>query len=383
MTISQSEIRNPQSTISSLRLLALEKLQRENLELNEREWKERRVILSSSPRGLFIQINAVCNADCVFCSKGYDYPIFRLEDYLKRYGDKMNPILKRARQVILTGSGEFLGLPDSEKILEYFNREFPHVEKYIATNASHLKPGICELMANSGSRYVLQLSLHSSDAETHKLMMRYGSFDRVRENVRYLMELRKKTGNPAVYFMFVMTTLNIEKLPDFVRWACEMGADRVMAGYFYVYESQQKYLSLYFRQDWANKYIDEARRVAEELGISIQLPHKFGQALVAHQRAGCCEEPWYQIMFNPDGRMMPCDVYGRFEESLDGKDFWEIWNGPHYRAIRTALRQGTGCIATCPRHNPVGVNDWRAHVIHRPKEPHQVYKEYNEALRKP
>jgi len=370
--------------LSLLRLNALRGLQRENLELNEREWNERRTILSSTPRNVFVQINAVCNADCNFCSKGYDYPLFRLDDYLAKYGEQMTPVLRRAQQVILTGSGEFLGLPDAERILQYFNREFPHVQKYIATNASHLTPKVCELIAGSESRYTLQLSLHASDAESHKQMMRFNGWEKVLKNIRYLGELRKKNGgNPSLYFMFVMTTLNIEKLPEFVRFAKEMGADRVMAGYFNIYESQQKYLSLFFRQDLANRYIQEARDVAKEIGIDVQLPHKFGQEVTAYEKPNCCHEPWYQMMFNVDGQVLPCDVYGNFNESLSEKTFPEIWNGPHYRSIRKALRDNTGCLQTCPRHNPVGINDWRSHVIHRHKDPKQIVKEYNEALRKP
>lgn len=377
------EMTAPAASLPALRLEALKKLQRENLRLSDREWADRRVILSSTPRTVFIQINAVCNADCTFCSKGYDYPIFRLDDYLERFGAQMTPVLRRAERVILTGSGEFLGLPDSPRILRYFNKEFPHVEKYIATNASHIKPEIAELMASGGSKYTLQLSLHASDEDTHKLMMRYNAFDRVMTNIKHLLELRKKGGDITANFMFVMTTMNIEKLPEFVRFAKEMGADRAMAGYFNIYEAQQKYLSLYFRQDLANRYIDEARKVAEEIGMPISLPHKFGVTPTSYEQADCCNEPWHQVMFNVDGHILPCDVYGNFNESLAEKSFMDIWNGPHYRAIRKALRGKMGCQQTCPRHNPIGVNDWRAHVIHRHKDPQQIVKEYNEALRKP
>jgi MoaA/NifB/PqqE/SkfB family radical SAM enzyme len=362
----------------------LEQLQRANIELNLREFDEKRIILASTPQTVFVQINAVCNADCVFCSKGYDYPLFKIEDYLEKYGKSVTPVLQRAQRVILTGSGEFLGLPDAAKILRYFNGEFPHVEKYIATNASHLTREVCELIAASGSKYTLQLSLHASDKETFKQMMRYSLFDKVQDNIRCLMELKRKHGNPTVNFMFVMTTLNAEKLPDFVRYAKEMGADRAMAGYFYIYESQQKYLSLYFKQDLANRAIDEARKVADEIGMDVGLPPKFGLKETAdYKKPSSCSEPWHQVMFNPDGGVLPCDVYGAFHESLREKSFQDIWNGPTYRSIRRALKVGAGCLTTCPRHNPIGLNDWRSHVIHRPKEAAQIVKEHNEALRKP
>lgn len=68
---------------------------------------------------------------------------------------------------------------------------------------------------------------------------------------------------------------------------------------------------------------------------------------------------------------------------MNEKTFQEIWNGPSYRSIRRALKTGGGCLTTCPRHNPIGVNDWRAHVIHRHKDDKQIVKEYHEALKKP
>src|SRR3954470_13774897 len=94
---------------ADVRRRGLELLQRANIELNLREFDEKRIILASTPQTVFVQINAVCNADCVFCSKGYDYPLFKIEDYLAKYGKSVTPVLQRAQRVILTGSGEFLG----------------------------------------------------------------------------------------------------------------------------------------------------------------------------------------------------------------------------------------------------------------------------------
>jgi MoaA/NifB/PqqE/SkfB family radical SAM enzyme len=357
--------------------------QRENLALGAREYEEKRVVLSSTPRRVFLQINAVCNADCVFCSKGYDYPVFSLDDYLKTAGPRLSRVLSNAEELILTGSGEFLGLPDAERILGWFNREYPHVDKYIATNASHARPRVWELIASSQSRYTLQLSLHSSDPEAHAKMMRYGAWEQVQRNIRYLAERRAAGASLRLKLMFIMTTLNAEELPAFVRWAAGVGVDEVVAGYFNIYESQQKYLSLYFKQDLANRSIDAAAAAAKELGVTLRLPPKFGDAPPGYVKPSSCPEPWHQIMVNADGRVLPCDVYGNFDETLEGRSFEEVWNGPAYRAVRRALRTGGGCLETCPRQNATAVNDWRAHVIHRHKDPAQIVKEYHEAMRKP
>ena len=183
--------------------------------------------------------------------------------------------------------------------------------------------------------------------------------------------------------MFVMTTLNAERLPDFVHWAADLGVDEVIAGYFYIYESPQKYLSLYYKQDLANRVIDEARAAADEVGVTLRLPAKFGDAHPDWVKPSSCPEPWHQIMINADGRVLPCDVYGDFDENLTGRCFDQVWNGPGYRAVRRALRTGGGCLETCPRQNAAAINDWNAHVIHRHKDPAQIVKEHREALKKP
>lgn len=372
------------SAYRTARMKLLAQKAEENIRLNNEEYAQRKVILSSTPQNIFVQINAVCNANCVFCSKGYDYPLFKLDEWLDKYGEQVTPVLSQARQVILTGSGEFLGLPDAPRILDYFNSEFPHVEKYIATNGSYLSPKIVDRICSGGSKYVLQMSLHGSTPEMHRAVMRYRSHERVQDNIRALMEARK-SGHVQVLFMFVLTTLNIDDLPNFVRYAKLMGADRVVCGYFYIYESNQKYLSLYFNQEHANKRIEEARKVADELGITLQAPPRFGLAAEVYKKPDCCQEPWYQLMLSVEGHVLPCDVYGAFprEDNLNDKTFMEIWNGPAYREIRKALAKSQGCIVHCPRHNPKSVNDWHSHVIHRPKSDREHAKEAREALRRP
>ncbi|MBI5242040.1 MAG: radical SAM protein, partial [Elusimicrobia bacterium] len=326
--------------------------QARNTELNEREFRERKLVLESTPQRVFMQLNAPCNADCVFCSKGTDYPAFSLDEHLQGWGGRLEPAISRARELILSGSGEFLALPDAERILEHFNERFPHVDKYVATNLTHDRPRIWELIAASRSRYTLQVSLHAATPQTHRLMTRTKLHPKVLSNLRYLIEQKRKTGNPRLVLMFIMTTLNVEELPDFVRLGAELGADRVTAGYFYVYEAGQKYLSLYYRPELANRVIDEARRVAVELKMEVQLPPKFGEPVPAGSAPDCCPEPWSQIMVNPDGRILPCDVYGDFSESLARRSFAEIWNGAAYQEARRALSAGGGCLKTCPRQNP-------------------------------
>ena len=118
--------------------------QRDNSQLNDVEFESRRIIIQSSPKTFFLQVAGPCNSSCAFCSRGTGYDFFKLAEHIKRFDDKIGVFLQKAEQIILTGSGEFLLLLESQEILDYFNYSFPQAEKMFSTNGSGLTPTICE-----------------------------------------------------------------------------------------------------------------------------------------------------------------------------------------------------------------------------------------------
>ena len=71
-------------------------------------------------------------------------------------------------------------------------------------------------------------------------------------------------------------------------------------------------------------------------------------------------------MLNAQGHILSCDTCKDTGESLEDKDFWEVWNGPYYQNLRRSLIEGNcSCFSHCLRANPAAVNDFRSHVIHR------------------
>ena len=98
---------------------------KDNSQLNNKEFNSQRVILDSSPQTIFIQAAGPCNSNCTFCSRPANYEFFDLERHQARFREKLYPYISRAETLIFTGSGEFLLLPAAEKILDFFNDQFP------------------------------------------------------------------------------------------------------------------------------------------------------------------------------------------------------------------------------------------------------------------
>ncbi|MDD5130370.1 MAG: radical SAM protein [Candidatus Omnitrophica bacterium] len=346
--------------------------QRDNLALNDDEYNDKRINLKSTPKAFFLQVSGPCNASCAFCSRGNDYEMFNLDVFREKFEEKLFYTPQRAQQIVLTGSGEYLLLPQAGQILDYFDTAFPHVEKMFSTNGSGLTAEICHKIASGKSRYTIHASLHASYRQLHQVMTRLDNFHKILGQLKYLLELRKQTQNVGINLIFVATTLNIEDLPNFIFLAANLGVDKVICYYNYIYVPAQKYLSCFFKQELTNQKFDEAEKIAARLNIGLQLPPRFNQK--EYPVYNMCREPWSQVMFDMNGHILPCDAAEDCYESLEKAPwFGDIWNGQYYRKLRQSLVDGSSnCFKYCFRANPSCVNDFRSHVIRRGRKDSDV-----------
>jgi anaerobic magnesium-protoporphyrin IX monomethyl ester cyclase len=341
--------------------------------LNDAEFKENKVTLASSPKRFFLQFAGPCNSSCVFCSRGSNYEHFNLSAFKEKIEAKIALQLALAEQFIFTGSGEYLRLPDWSGILNYFEKRYPYIEKMFSTNGSSLRPEVVDLITSHKSRYLIHVSLHASNAKLHKTIVRMDNFENILEQIKYLVECRKKNDNVKVNLFFVATLLNIDDLPDFVDLAKKLGVDKVIVNYNYIYVPAQKYLSCYFKQGLTNQMLEEARQRAHEVGIDISLPAGFG--MNNYPRSGVCRELWTQIMLNEKGHILPCDASHDCNLKLeDSRYFDSIWNSEYYVRIRQELIESgnADCYRYCHRANPAAVNLFSSHVIHRGRQGEKI-----------
>jgi MoaA/NifB/PqqE/SkfB family radical SAM enzyme len=344
----------------------------QNSLLNNKELEERKIILESYPKSLFIQLDAPCNQDCLFCSRPESYSHFELDKFKNSYLGKLETALCKAERINLTGSGELLFLPEAKEILEFFN-SYKYSEKMFATNGSSLTPKMVDFIAGSENRYTIHVSLHASKKELHEQMTKSISYNAVKWNLEHLRKIARK--NLTVNFIFLATKVNIHDLPDFIKFAKEYNASAVIVYYNFIYRPDQKDISCYFIQDKTNLILDAAKQEAEKLNIRLVLPPKFGNK---ETTSPMCTEAWSDLMINPRGDILTCDAAGDSNENLNGKEFMEVWNGKYYTDIRKKLSSGGySCSRYCFRANPSAINDLRSHTITRGK----TEAEINEMLK--
>ena len=342
-----------------------------NSALNEKEYREKKIELSSYPQAIFVQTDAPCNHDCIFCSRPEAYAHFDLDKFREDFEELLTPVFERVSRINLTGSGELLFLPEAKRNLSYFN-SFSHAEKMFATNGSSLTPKMTDHILESGNRYLIHVSLHAVSEGVHEIMAKAKTHQVVMENLRYANSVRPDNGPLKINLIFVATTENIRELPEFVRLASELGADGVVAYYNYVYRMDQKRISCYFAQEETDEMIRSAKEAGEELGIDVALPPVFNSE---HGKdTSLCNEAWSQVMVNSHGDIISCDVAGDSNESLKGKkSFMDVWNGKYYRKLRENLvNKKFDCASFCWRANPNVAKKLRSHIITRGRSPEEI-----------
>ena len=334
-----------------------------NVELNNAEFKDKRIALQSLPQGITIGANYKCNASCVFCLEG-EYKPFSLNLYRNYFEARLNEMIKKTDYISFCGMGEVLLVPGVKNFLEHINTTLPDKNKIFTTNGIALKEGLADIF--TASKYSIQISMHASNAKLHEHITGLkGGFDKIVEHIRYIAARRTSKEAPCITLVFLANTMNIEDLPNFIELASFLGVDCVQCNYMTIFKQAHLKLSCFFMQQITNEMFDKAERLAKELNITLRLPPRFAADSYFKTR---CSDPWKSIYVDTEGAVLPCCYSGEHFGELRNSDILSIWNNPKYQQIRTDLasENAVKMCKFCLNSNPANVNLLNSHVSFRP-----------------
>lgn len=337
-----------------------------NKKLNEAEYSSGKVILQSTPTSLIFLTSYNCNMKCIFCFDRGDELNFSLGTYKNYFEPKLKSAISNAQYMYFTGWGEILLLPEINEFIDYLNRNYPEMDKLFTTNGMALNDELVEKLIEG--RYALQISLHASSALLHCLITQTERFGQIEKQLRHIVMLKKekKLGHPWLNLIFVITSLNIENLPDFIDFAGTMGANEVTCHYLTIFKPEHVKLSCFFLKETTNRIFAIAEERAMKYNMRLTLPPRFGMKKSAHEIAPC-RDPWTHILVDPRGNILPCCYAGTPIGNLNEKDFMSIWNSQEYADLRGSLlmnKPNARCV-NCSRASPSNIDDIRSHVTSR------------------
>ncbi|MBN1457959.1 MAG: SPASM domain-containing protein [Armatimonadetes bacterium] len=328
--------------------------------LNAQETSRQVEVMRTAPRTLFLEVTGRCPIVCLMCARRYrnwDYG-----DLDEEVFEQLAAIYQRVGIIVLGGFGEPLV---AEKFDDYFSRLAAlRAPVALQTSGYRLTEERVQRLFEGRLRH-LHISMDSPVEATYASIRPRISFQEVQARIRQLVQLKRDGGTdlPEIRVVFVAMRRNIEELPAMVDLVADMGADILTVQYVCVHSEDIRDESLFFHQEVASRVFDEAEARADEVGVKLELPARFG--LPSKETSTKCTDPWKVAYVRWDGEVRPCCYANAFMGNLREQSFWEIWNGPAYRELRRTVNSSDPpdyCLV-CTAGRLCGVDDERSHIL--------------------
>jgi radical SAM protein with 4Fe4S-binding SPASM domain len=302
----------------------------------------------------FVQFEPVgqCNLACRMCPVVYrddggrgKPPAFMSYETFCRLLDQFPDV----RQLQLQGMGEPLLHPRLFDMVRYAAAR--GIDVTTNSNLTALSPRRAEECVASGLK-ILHVSLDAADPAAYAYIRVGSRLERVLRNLALIQAAKERAASarPEIDVVAVAMRRNLDQLSALVRLAAGYGVHRVsvqhLAHDFTEDTLPAKYWPMrafidgetLLGEDPARveRWFDEARRVAAELGVELRLPN-----VTPKPRARGCDWPWRGAYVSYAGDAMPCCMIAtpdRLNFGNMAKDgVATVWNNDTYNAFRARL----------------------------------------------
>jgi MoaA/NifB/PqqE/SkfB family radical SAM enzyme len=299
------------------------------------------------PSQVEIEITLKCNKKCILCEHTYwdEKPEELSMDDFRKIVDQF-PKLK---WVNLTGEGDAFLNRDYIDMIEYLKRKDVVV---------HLVDSF-DLIDEERARRLIDLgvdgiwvSIDAATKETYEKIKCGCDFERSMKNLRRFIELKKEMGSPIpeLCFRYVVTSLNVNEMPQFVDLIASLGTREELGDgtvVEFVGLLKFKEVEQYYLEDIPEDICCETIKRAEEKGIYVTFSHA-NPELPHIKHCAAWSEPYIMMK----GYVIPCCAILQSNSrdflkehsfgNLLEKPFREIWGSKRYRDFRKLVCSGNG-----------------------------------------
>ncbi len=355
-----------------------------------------------SPRSLIVRMDLSerCNLRCTMChfrngAGSYDMPPAVLDRIVQE-------IFPNAHTVHLScGTEPMMSRHFGEAVERARAARVPAIR--LISNGTLLNDKQAELLVDNDVDLIV-ISLDGATQATYEKIRVGAHWEKVIANIRRLQKLKQARGTkrPQVMLAFVVQRSNLDQVPAFLDLAHELGVTQVQFQELVILfpDLAREALDDVEIQRQADAWMDEARRKAEDYGITLytvplyfdskhrarfktrwkQAQRAFATAvrnlrqrslvgnrielryraadlkskLFPRRYTQRCFEPWRTVIIHPNGEIVPCSLWqGESLGNLQTASFASIWDNEEYRRLRAELKNGNlraGCRA-CPAYS--------------------------------
>ena len=335
--------------------------------LRLREWGRGK---RPGPWTLFVFPTYRCNLRCKICGRLYGEEPLELFDELP--DERLLALVDEAAELgvkewSLAGGGE--PMLRGDLILEMCVRICDRgMNGILQSNGTLFETDHLERLVEMGWGAV-SISIDGPDAASSDAARYKGAFDKSREAVRTLAELKRKCGtaSPAISVVSVITAYNCDRLDEMARFVHFLGADSLglMDLILFDRERMADLRPSKEQEDNLSSTIARVREETERLGIEFGVPAPLSDqrsaiawppAMNAHEPprdppTAACFEPWLSMVVLSHGIASPCCIFWENDaDNIRDRSLREVWLGTYMEQIRRDVLQGplpSPC-KTCP-----------------------------------
>lgn len=292
-----------------------------------------RVFHAGMPFTISVEPTTSCNLRCPECPSGlrqFTRNTGRIS--LELYQDIIDQLYKDLFYLILYFQGEPYLHPLFFHMVEYARKR--KIYTATSTNAHFLSDTLARKTVDSGLDRLI-ISLDGLDQETYEKYRVGGSYDKVIEGTRNLVQWKKKlhSDTPFIILQFIVFSTNEHQVSNVKKMAKELGVDKLelKTAQLYNYEEGNPLLP-------QNEAFSRYKRIRDGL-------FRIDNPLNNH-----CLRMWRGCVITWDGLVVPCcfdkDAVHQLGD-LKKQSFNEIWRSEAYDNFRRKLFSGRKEIDIC------------------------------------
>ena len=181
------------------------------------------------PTQVVLSHDKSCNLACPSCRSGLYLANKSRQASLDSLTEtSILPLLRNAREVVITGSGDAFGSNHFRNVIKRITSgEFPGLEIHLHTNGQLMDERAWRDLALKGHVGSVQISIDAAQADTYANVRRPGNFARLLKNLAFIKTLRDSGEITHLHFSMVVQTANFREMPEFVTLGLDHAADIV------------------------------------------------------------------------------------------------------------------------------------------------------------